>query len=143
MSLHAFCPSQPSEFKYGVFPPACFRTPSRVIARVRPALRRAAVKEIHRFTGGGVDTVFDGLGGDNLWRSRDALRRGGRLVTCGCQSKMRGGCMASRREGHHPIRESAELGWFILRNWFKPGPKEYGALQHSVVDAIPTRVVPP
>ena len=27
------------------------------------------------------------------------------------------------REGRHPIRESAELGRFIVRNWFKPGRK--------------------
>jgi len=31
--------------------------------------------------------------------------------------------MASPSKGRHPIRESAELGWFILRNWFKPGRK--------------------
>jgi NADPH2:quinone reductase len=67
--------------------------------------------------------VFDGIGGDNLWRSRDALREGGRVITYGFQSKMRGGRMASPSEGRHPIRESAELGWFIPRNWFKPGRK--------------------
>jgi NADPH2:quinone reductase len=82
------------------------------------------VKEIHRLTGGeGVDAVFDGIGGENLWRSRDALRHGGRVVTYGFQSKMRGGRMLSGSEGRHPIRESAELGWFIVRNWFKPGRK--------------------
>jgi len=81
------------------------------------------VKEIHRLTGTGVDAVFDGIGGDNLWRSRDALREGGRVVTYGFQAKMRGGRMASPSEGRHPIRESAELGWFVLRNWFKPGRK--------------------
>src|SRR5579864_7637975 len=81
------------------------------------------VKEIHRFTGDGVDAVFDGIGGDNLWRSRDALREGGRIVTYGFQSKMRGGRMASGSEGRHPIRESAELGRFIIRNWFRPGRK--------------------
>jgi NADPH:quinone reductase-like Zn-dependent oxidoreductase len=81
------------------------------------------VKEIHRLTKDGVDAVFDGIGGDNLWRSRDAAREGGRVVTYGFQSKMRGGRMASRSEGRHPIRESAELGWYILRNWFKPGGK--------------------
>jgi NADPH:quinone reductase-like Zn-dependent oxidoreductase len=81
------------------------------------------VKEIHRLTGDGVDAVFDGIGGDNLWRSRDALRKGGRVVTYGFQSKMRGGRMASPSKGRHPIRESAELGWLILRNWFKPGRK--------------------
>jgi len=73
--------------------------------------------EIHRLTGDGVDAVFDGIGGDNLWRSRDALREGGRVVTYGFQSKMRGGRMSSGSGGRHPIRESAELGWYILRNW--------------------------
>lgn len=81
------------------------------------------LKEIHRLTCGGVDAVFDGIGGDNLWRSRDALREGGRVVTYGFQSKMRSGRMASRSEGRHPFRESAELGRFIVRNWFKPGRK--------------------
>ena len=81
------------------------------------------VKEIHRSTDSGVDAVFDGIGGDNLWRSRDALREGGRVVTYGFQSKMRRGRMASHSKGRHSFRESAELGWFIVRNWFKPGRK--------------------
>ena len=81
------------------------------------------VEEIHRFTNAGVDAVFDGIGGDNLWRSRDALREGGRVVTYGFQSKMRGGRMASRSEGRHPFREAAELVGYIVRNWFKPGRK--------------------
>ncbi len=81
------------------------------------------VHEIHRLTGDGVDAVFDGIGGDNLWRSRDALREGGRVVTYGFQSKMVGGRMAYRSEGRHPFREATELGWFILRNWFNPGRK--------------------
>jgi NADPH:quinone reductase-like Zn-dependent oxidoreductase len=81
------------------------------------------VKEIHRLTGDGVDAVFDGIGGDNLWRSRDALREGGRVVIYGFQSKMRGGRVATASGGRHPIRESAELGRFIARNWFKPGRK--------------------
>ncbi len=70
------------------------------------------VKEIHRLTGDGVDAVFDGIGGDILWHSRDALREGGRVVTYGFQSKMHGGRMASGGGGRHPIRESAELGSF-------------------------------
>jgi len=45
------------------------------------------------------------------------------VVTYGFQSKMRGGRMSSRSEGRHPFRESAELGWYIVRNWFKPGQK--------------------
>jgi NADPH2:quinone reductase len=81
------------------------------------------VMEVHRLTGDGLDVVFDGIGGDNLWRSRDALREGGRVVVYGFQSKMRGGRMASGSSGRHPIRESAELGWLIVRNLFKPGRK--------------------
>jgi NADPH2:quinone reductase len=88
------------------------------------------VKEIHRLTGDGVDAVFDGIGGDNLWRSRDALREGGRVVSYGFQSKMRGGRKASRTEGRHPVRESAELGWYIIRNLFKPGRK--GMVPYSI-----------
>ena len=79
------------------------------------------VMEIHRLTGDGVDAVFDGIGGDHLWRSRDALREGGCVVTYDFQSKMRGGRMAKASEGRHPIRESVELGRFIVRNWFKRG----------------------
>ena len=82
------------------------------------------VKETRRLTGDGLDAVFDGIGGENLWRSRDALRQGGRVVTYGFQSKMRGGRMVSRSEGRHPIRESAELAGYILRNWFEPGRKK-------------------
>jgi NADPH2:quinone reductase len=81
------------------------------------------VNEIRRLTGDGVDAVFDGIGGDNLWRSRDAVREGGRVVTYGFQSKMRGGRMATGSGGRHPFRESAALGGFIVRNWFKPGRK--------------------
>jgi NADPH2:quinone reductase len=81
------------------------------------------VEEIHRLTGDGVDAVFDGIGGDNLWRSRAALREGGRVVTYGFQSKMRGGRMAFRSGGRHPFRESAVLGWFVVRSWFPPGRK--------------------
>jgi NADPH:quinone reductase len=82
------------------------------------------VQEIHRLTGEGVDAVFDGIGGDNLWRSREALREGGRVVVYGFQSKLHGGRMASGApSGRHPIRESAILGWCILRNWFLPGRK--------------------
>lgn len=82
------------------------------------------VEEIHRLTGDGVDVVFDGIGGANLWRSREALREGGRVVVYGFQSKLRGGRMASGTPaGRHPIRESAILGGDILRNWFLPGRK--------------------
>jgi NADPH2:quinone reductase len=82
------------------------------------------VQEIHHLTGEGVNAVFDGLGGDNLWGSRDALREGGRVVVYGFQAKLHRGRMVSGTpRGRHPIRESAILGWYILRNWFLPGRK--------------------
>jgi NADPH:quinone reductase-like Zn-dependent oxidoreductase len=38
------------------------------------------VKEIYRLTGEGVDVVFDSIGGTHIWRSRKALRPGGRVL---------------------------------------------------------------
>ena len=82
------------------------------------------VKEIHRFTGQGVDVVFDGIGGSNLWRSREALRPGGKIVVYGFTSKLRGGRLASGRSGgRHRFREAAVLGSYIVRNWLLPGRK--------------------
>src|SRR5215470_7382349 len=82
------------------------------------------VKEIHHLTGDGADAVFDGIGGYNLLRSREALREGGRVVVYGFQAKLqRGRIVSGTPSGRHPIRESAILGWYILRNWFLPGSK--------------------
>ena len=41
------------------------------------------MREIRRLTGDGVDAVFDPIGGPHLWHSREALRRGGRVVGYG------------------------------------------------------------
>src|SRR5262249_53325482 len=49
------------------------------------------VEEIRRLTGGGVDVVFDGIGGTHMWRSRNALRAGGRVVVYGLTSSLREG----------------------------------------------------
>ena len=38
------------------------------------------VTEIHRVTSDGVDVVFDGIGGAHIWRSRKAVRPGGKVV---------------------------------------------------------------
>jgi NADPH:quinone reductase len=53
------------------------------------------VKDIHRFTGEGVDVVFDGIGGTHIWRSRTSLRSGGTVVAYGLTSSLRGGRLAS------------------------------------------------
>jgi NADPH2:quinone reductase len=82
------------------------------------------VQEIHRLASDGVDVVFDGIGGSNLWRSREALRRGGTVVVYGFTSKLREGRLASGQAGgRHRFREAAILGLYIARNWFLPGRK--------------------
>lgn len=81
------------------------------------------VKEVHKLTSDGVDAVFDGIGGDNLWRSREAVRSGGMIVVYGFTSKLSGGRLASGRPGRHRFREAANLGWYIVRNWFLPRRK--------------------
>ena len=82
------------------------------------------VAEIHRLTNEGVDVVFDGIGGSNLWRSREALRPGGTVVVYGFTAKLREGRLASGRSGgRHRFREAGILGFYIARNWFLPGRK--------------------
>jgi NADPH:quinone reductase-like Zn-dependent oxidoreductase len=41
---------------------------------------------LHQLTEGGVDVVFDPIGGRNLWRSYQTLCRGGRLISYGFMS---------------------------------------------------------
>src|SRR5215470_10259250 len=60
---------------------------------------RDFVKETDRLTSGGVDVVFDGIGGTHIWRSRRALRPGGKVVAYGLTSSLRGGRLASGRPG--------------------------------------------
>jgi NADPH2:quinone reductase len=82
------------------------------------------VKEVHRLTSEGVDVVFDGIGGSNLWRSREALRPGGKVVVYGFTAKLSGGRLASGGSGsRHRFREAAILGLYIARSWFLPGRK--------------------
>ena len=81
------------------------------------------VQVIRSLRSEGVDAVFDGIGGDNLWRSREALRPGGTIVVYGFTSKLSGGRLRAGRPGRHRFRESAVLGWYIARNWFMPGKK--------------------
>src|SRR5689334_18504143 len=46
------------------------------------------VTEIHRLTSGGVDVVFDPIGGTHLWHSRKALSPGGKVVAYGITSSL-------------------------------------------------------
>jgi NADPH2:quinone reductase len=82
------------------------------------------VQEIHRLTGAGVDAVFESIGGSHIWRSRKALRPGGKVVAYGLTGSLRGGRLASGRGGHrHRFRESSVFGLYSAAGWLLPGRK--------------------
>jgi NADPH2:quinone reductase len=82
------------------------------------------VKEISRLTSEGVDAVFDGIGGSHIWRSRKALRPGGKVVAYGLTSSLSGGRLASGRSGgRHRFREIRIFGLYIAGGWLLPGRK--------------------
>jgi NADPH2:quinone reductase len=82
---------------------------------------RDFVKEIHRLTRGGVDVVFDGIGGTHMWRSRKALRLGGTVVVYGLTSSLRGGRLGSGRR--HRFHGIPIFGLYIAGGWLLPGRK--------------------
>lgn len=80
------------------------------------------VQEIQRLTGDGVDVVFEGVGGTNIWRSRAALRPGGTVVEFGLTSSLRGGRQASGRSGgRHRFREIRIIGLYMVASRLLPG----------------------
>ena len=82
------------------------------------------VKEIRRRTSDGVDVVFDSIGGTHIWRSRKALRPGGRVVAYGLTGSLRGGRLASGPGGRR--NRFGGLGIFALYiagGWLLPGRK--------------------
>src|SRR5262249_27657729 len=82
------------------------------------------VQEIPRLTREGVDVVFDGIGGPHIWRSRQALRPGGRVVAYGLTASLRGGRLASGRPGRRQrFRRLAIFGLYIAGGWLLPGRK--------------------
>ena len=86
--------------------------------------REDFVEVIRARTGDGVDVVFDGIGGPHIWRSRKALRRGGRVVAYGLTAMLRGGRLASGRPGgRHRFRGIAVFGVYIAGGLLLPGRK--------------------
>lgn len=77
------------------------------------------VEEVRRLTGDGVDVVFDGIGGSHIWRSRAALRRGGKVVAYGLTSSLQGGRITSARPQR--LRGLAVFGLYIAGGWLLPG----------------------
>ncbi len=86
--------------------------------------RQDFVTEIHRLTNDGVDVVFDSLGGAHIWRSRKALRPGGKVVAYGLTASLNQGRLASGRSGgRHRFRAIAIFGVYIAGGWLLPGRK--------------------
>jgi NADPH:quinone reductase len=82
------------------------------------------VPEIRRVTGDGVDVVFDPIGGAHLWQSREALRRGGRVVGYGNTTTLRGeGLGAGRRGRRRPFHGIFKYPLYIAGGWLLPGRK--------------------
>jgi len=82
------------------------------------------VKEIHRLTSDGVDAVFDPIGGAHLWHSREALRRGGRVVGYGNTTALRGEGLGSARRGRrNRLHGIPVYALYIAGGWVLPGRK--------------------
>jgi NADPH:quinone reductase-like Zn-dependent oxidoreductase len=82
------------------------------------------VKEIHDLTAQGADAVFDGIGGKHIWRSRKALRPGGRVVAYGLTAYLLAGRLASGHSGgRHRFRAIVIFGLYIAGGWLLPGRK--------------------
>ena len=85
---------------------------------------RQRVSEIQALPSPGVDVVFDSIGGSHIWRSRKALRRGGKVVAYGLTGSLSGGRVTSGRSGgRHPYRAIAIFGLYIAASWVLPGRK--------------------
>jgi len=82
------------------------------------------VSEIHRLAGDGVDVVFDGIGSAHIWRSRKALRPGGRVVAYGLTASLREGRLASGRSGRRQrFRAVRVFALYIAGGSLLPGRK--------------------
>ncbi len=80
------------------------------------------VAEIARLTHDGVDAVFDGIGGPHIWRSRRALRPGGKVVAYGLTASLSGGRSASSGSSRrHRFREIRIFIPYLAGGWILPG----------------------
>jgi len=82
------------------------------------------VSEVHKLRSPGVDLVFDSMGGTHIWRSRRALRPGGRVVAYGLTGSLSGGRLASGRSGRrNRLGPIAIFGLYIAASWLLPDRK--------------------
>ncbi len=101
------------------------------------------VMEMQSLTNPGADVVFDGMGGAHIWRSRKALRRGGKVVALWTY------WFATQRTiGVRSVRQPASLsrncGLRLVhcRQLSSPRSQARRALQHSNSKAAKTDLVP-
>jgi NADPH:quinone reductase len=83
-------------------------------------------EEVRRLSPDGVDVVFDGIGGAHIWRSREALSAGGKVVAYGYTSTLPGGKMAGgrhHRRGLERLRSLGTIGLYMAAAFFLPGRK--------------------
>jgi NADPH2:quinone reductase len=86
--------------------------------------KQDAVAEIRRLTGDGVDAVFDPFGGEHLWQSRRALRRGGRVVGYGTTTSLRSEGLGAGRSGRrNRFHGMPRFAMYIAGGWLLPGRK--------------------
>lgn len=101
------------------------------------------VKEIRRVTRDGVDAVFDGIGGDNLWRSRETLRADGTIVVYGFTSKLSGGRFGIWPGRWPPSFSRIRDPRLVHRSQpVSPRPETDGSVLHPVAQALETGPVP-
>jgi NADPH2:quinone reductase len=84
--------------------------------------QRDFVEEMQRV--GGADVVFDGIGGKHIWRSRRALRRGGKVVAYGLTGSMSGGRLASGPSpGRRRFPSLLMFALYMIAGGISPGRK--------------------
>lgn len=82
------------------------------------------VSDVRRLTTDGVDIVFDPFGGSHLWRSREALRQGGRVVGYGNTTTLRADDLSSGRPGRrNRFHGIPRFAMYIVGGWLLPGRK--------------------
>lgn len=82
------------------------------------------VKEIQRLTHDGVDVVFDPIAGDHIWKSRQALRPGGKVVGYGNTTSLRGKGIVSDHSGQrNRLHGIPDYLLYIAGGWLLPGKK--------------------
>ena len=82
------------------------------------------VAEVRRLAPEGVHAVFDPIGGAHLWQSREALRRGGRVVGYGNTTSLRGAGLGSSNTGRrNRLHGIPSYALYIAGGWLLPGRK--------------------